>query len=132
MKTLCRLFALPVAFLTVGAESAVAGQQPHIVSPNQLSNAMATQVATQDAKRAAVRESLTRPEVRRVAAGIGVDVDHLALAVDTMAAADLDQAASAARQVNQHFVGGDSSVTLSTTTIIIALLVLILIIVAVH
>ena len=127
-----KLVVLPLVFFTISAGSAIAGQQPHIVNPNQLSDAMATQAASQDANRAAVRDSLMRPEVRRVADGLGVDVDRLMAAVDTMAGADLDQAASAARQTNQQLVGGDSSVTLSTTTIIIALLVLILIIVAVH
>jgi hypothetical protein len=91
-----------------------------------------TQVASQDANRAAVREALARPEVKRVAAGVGVDANRLAAAVDTMAGPDLDQAASAARQVNQQLVGGDSSISISTTTIIIALLVIILIVVAVH
>ena len=127
-----KLIVLPLVFFTISTGSAIAGQQRHIVNPNQLSDAMATQAASQDANRAAVRESLMRPEVRRVADGMGVDVDRLTAAVDTMDGADLDQAASAARQMNQQLVGGDSSVTLSTTTIIIALLVLILIIVAVH
>ena len=93
---------------------------------------MAAKVASQDADRAAIREALARPEVKNLAAGMGVDMNRLTETVDTLAAADLDQAASTARQVNQQLVGGDSTVTLSTTTIIIALLVLILIIVAVH
>jgi hypothetical protein len=50
---------------------------------------------------------------------------------DTLAGADLERAAEAARQVNEPLVGGASTVVISTTTIIIALLVLILIIVAV-
>ncbi len=93
---------------------------------------MAAKLASQDADRAAIREALARPEVKNLAAGMGVDMNRLTETVDTLAAADLDQAASTARQVNQQLVGGDSTVTLSTTTIIIALLVLILIIVAVH
>jgi hypothetical protein len=132
MKTVRKLLVLPLVFFTVSAGSAFAAQQPHIVNPSQLTGAMMTQVASQDANRAAVREALARPEVKRVAAGLGVDSNRLAAAVDTMAGTDLDQAASAARQVNQHLVGGDSSISISTTTIIIALLVIILIVVAVH
>jgi hypothetical protein len=63
---------------------------------------------------------------------MGVDMNRLTASVDTLEMADLGQAASTARQINQQLVGGDSTVTLSTTTIIIALLILILIIVAVH
>jgi hypothetical protein len=60
---------------------------------------------------------------------MGLDLDRLDAVVDTMQGADLEQAASTARQVNQELVGGASSVTLSTTTIIIILLAIILIIV---
>ena len=132
MQKIRKLVVLPLALFTLSAGSATAGQQPHVVSPNQLYDVMAMHSASQDANRAAVRESLTRPEVKRVADSMGVNVDRLAAAVDTMTGADLEQAASAARQVNQQLVGGDSSVTLSTTTIIIGLLVLILLIVAIH
>jgi hypothetical protein len=128
-----RKFVVLVLVLVVGtAGSAFAGQQPHILSPSQLSEAMAEKVASRDADRAAVREALARPEVKNVAAGLGVDMNRLTASVDTLDAADLGQAASTARQINQQLVGGDSTVTLSTTTIIIALLILILIIVAVH
>ena len=63
---------------------------------------------------------------------MGVDLDRVNAAVDTMQGADLEQAASTARQVNQELVGGASSVTLSTTTIIIILLAIILLVVIVR
>ena|SRR5262245_61624295 len=132
MGTVRKLLVLPLVLVTVSAGSAFAGQQPHIVTPSQLSEAMMSQVASQNGNRAAVREALARPEVRRVAAGLGVDADRLTAVVDTMAGTDLDRAASAAQQLNQQLVGGDSSISLSTTTIIIALLLIILIVVAVH
>jgi hypothetical protein len=78
-----------------------------------------------------VHEALARPEVQQVAASIGLDLTRAAAVVDTMSAADLERAASAARDVNQQLVGGASTVVISTTTIIIILLlVIILIIVA--
>jgi hypothetical protein len=132
MKAVRRLLVLPLVFITAGTGSALAAQQPHIFSSNQVSDAIAARVASQDADRAAVREALARPEVKGVAAGMGIDADRLNAVVDTMSGADLEQAVSTTRQVNQQLVGGDSSITLSTTTIIIALLLLILIIVAVH
>jgi len=131
MQNLRKLVVLVLVFAGT-AGSAFAEQQPHILSPSQLSEAMAMKVASRDADRASVREALARPEVKNVAASMGVDMNRLAASVDTLDAADLGQAASTARQINQQLVGGDSTVTLSTTTIIIALLILILIIVAVH
>jgi hypothetical protein len=92
---------------------------------------VADRVAAQDADRAAVRDALARPEVRNVAATMGVDLARLTDAVGTMSGADLERAASTARQVNQQLVGGASTVVISTTTIIIALLVVILIVIAV-
>jgi hypothetical protein len=130
MKTLRRLLALPLVILTIAPGSAFAGQQ-HIVSPSQVSAAVADRVAAQDADRTAVRDALARPEVRNVATTIGVDIGRLEGAVATMSGADLERAASAARQVNQQLVGGASTVVISTTTIIIALLVVILIVIAV-
>jgi hypothetical protein len=60
-----------------------------------------------------------------------VDTERVSASVSTFSGADLERAATAARQVNQALAGGASTVVLSTTTIIIILLVVILIIVAV-
>ena len=127
MKTARKLLVLPLVFLTI-AVSAQAGQQ-HIVNPNQLTATMTQKVTAENADRATVHEALGRSDVRAVAATMGLDLDRLDAVVDTMQGADLEQAASTARQVNQELVGGASSVTLSTTTIIIILLAIILIIV---
>lgn len=129
MKTLRRFLVLPLVFVTMAAGSAFAGQPPHIVGSTQLSATMTAQTAAQDADRTAILEALARPEVKSVAAGMGVDLNRLTAAVDTLAAADLDRASSAARQVNQQLVGGASTVVISTTTIIVVLLVILLIIV---
>ena len=132
MQNLRKLVVLVLVFVTGTAGSAFAGQQPHILSPSQLSEAMAAKVASRDADRAAVREALARPEVKNVAAGMGVDMNRLTASVDALDAADLGQAASTARQNKQQLGGGDATVTLSTTTIITALLIRIMIIVSVH
>jgi hypothetical protein len=127
MKTVRKFLVLPLVFVTMAAGSAFAGQQ-HIINPSQLSAAVADRAAAQDADRAAVRDALARPEVRSVASSMGVDVNRLDNAVATMSGADLERAASTARQVNDQLVGGASTVVISTTTIIIALLVVILIV----
>jgi hypothetical protein len=130
MKTARTLVVLAFVFLPVAA-SAQAAQQ-HVVNPDQLAATMTQKITAEAADRASVHEALGRPEVRNVAATMGVDLDRVNAAVDTMQGADLEQAASAARRVNQELVGGDSSVTLTTTTIIIILLAIILLVVIVR
>jgi hypothetical protein len=128
MKTVRKFLVLPLAFVTLAVGTASAAQQ-HIITPSQMSAAVAERTAAQDADRASIREALARPEVKNVAASMGVDVDRLNNAVGTMNASELTEAAATARQVNDQLVGGASTVVISTTTIIIALLVVILIVV---
>ena len=127
MKTARTLFVL--ALMVLPAAASVQAAQQHIVNPDQLTATMTQKTAGEAADRASVHEALGRTEVRNVAAMMGVDLDRVNAAVDTMHGADLEQAASAARRVNQELVGGDSSVTLTTTAIIIILLAIILLVV---
>jgi hypothetical protein len=135
MRILRHLLVALLVFLTAAASPAVAqgtvAASQHLVAPDQLTATVTDHVAHQDASRAAIREALARPEVRDVASSMHVDLALAASALDMMSGADLEQAANAARSVNQQLVGGASSVTLSTTTIIIVLLVVILLIVAI-
>jgi hypothetical protein len=128
MKTVRSLVILLLVVILMAPGRAYAAQQ-HIVSPNAITATTADHAAAQDLDRAAVREALARPEVQSTAAKLGVDIDRLNAAVNTMAGADLQRAASTARQVNDQLVGGASTVVISTTTIIIALLLIILIVV---
>jgi hypothetical protein len=125
MRTARTPLAFVLAFL-IAAGSASAGQQ-HAVTPQQLTAAMRDKVAVENADRAAIREALARPQVRDVAASMGVDPARLAGAVDTMSGVDLKQAASTARQVNDQ-LGGVTTVALTATTIIIILLIVIIIV----
>ena len=113
------------------ASSPVFAGEQHVVAPSELASTVAGHVASQDADRAAVHEALARPEVRDVVSSIGVNLDRVQAAVDTMSGTDLAQAGHAARQVNQQLVGGASTVVISTTTIIIILLLVIILIIAV-
>jgi butyrate kinase len=123
MRTVRQFLALLLSMLTVPAGSAFAGQR-HVVDPSQLAAAVAQRVAAQDADRAVIRDTLARPEVRDVAARLGVDMTRMTAAVDTLSAA------ATARQVDGELTGGASTITLSTTTIIIVLLVFIVLILA--
>jgi hypothetical protein len=124
-----RLFLVWTLVILTAASPAFAADQ-HVVSPQQLADAIGQQVAQQDADRAAVRDALARPEVRDVAKKMNIDMDRVTTVADTLTGVELAQAAHAARQVNQQLVGGASTVVISTTTIIIILLLIILLVVA--
>jgi hypothetical protein len=130
MPTARTALALALALLMAITCPAFADQQ-HIVAPNQLAAAVADRVARDDAARASIAEALARPEVRDVAAGMGIDLTRVAVAAAALSGAELERAASAAQQVNERFTGGASSITIGTTTLIIILLLVILLIVAI-
>ena len=130
MSTVQRLLVAPLMLLMTAASPAFADQQ-HVLDPSQLAATIEQRVAAQDADRAVVHEALERPEVRDLAAKMGLDIARATAAVDTMAATDLAQAANAARQVNGQLVGGASNISISTTTLIIILLLIIILIVAI-
>jgi hypothetical protein len=129
---LLRMSLIPVLVLVTGFPSLAAAGQQHAVAPGAIAAAVANHAAKQEADRESIREALSRPEVREIAAKAGIDMARVSAAAETIGGSDLERAAEAARQINGSLVGGESSIVLSTTTIIIALLVLILIIVAVN
>ena len=127
MPILRQLLAVLLILLTIATGSAVADER-HVIDPSQLAAAMRQHVGAQDIDRAAIRDALARPDVQRVAASIGIDLNRVTTSVDTLSGRELQEAAMTARQINQSLVGGASSI--STTTIIIVLLVLIVLILA--
>ena len=128
MSTARKLLVATLVLVLMASSPAFAGQR-HVVDPTQLAAAVEQHVAKQDADRMTIHEALARPEIRDLAVKMGVDVARATTAVETLAGEDLTRAANAARQINQHFVGGASTVVISTTTIILALLVIILLVV---
>jgi hypothetical protein len=141
MRIARQLLVFPLMLLTIAAspafadlsrQSAEGATGQHLVAPGQLAATVADHVAHQNASRAAIREALARPEVRDVASSMHVDLARAAAAIETMTGTDLEQAANAARTVNQQLVGGASTVVISTTTIIIILLLVIILIIAVR
>jgi hypothetical protein len=129
MKTLQMTLTGILVLLTLPSSAARASEQ-HVVDGGQLAATITQHVADQARERATIREALGRREVRDVAAKIGADLDRFMTSIDTLAGSDLEQAAAAARQVNDRLIGGASTITISTTTLIIALLIIILLIVA--
>jgi hypothetical protein len=110
--------------------SSTPGQERHAIDPGTMARTVGEHAAARESDRAVVRETLQRPEVQGVAGRLGIDAGRLAVAAAALDGAGLEQAAEAARNVDQALVGGQN-ITFSTTTLIIILLVVILIVVAV-
>lgn len=120
---LCILLSAP---RTMAQQPAV----PHAASASAIDQALQQHVAGVDADRAVVQRLLERPDVRALAAEVGLDVRRAQTAVATLDGDQLSQVAAQARQAEQQLAGGQS-LTISYTLIIIALLVVILLIVAI-
>jgi hypothetical protein len=107
----------------------MARAQDHVIGTATLDKAVQEHVTREQADRDAILSLLHRAEVREIAAKAGLSLDKAQVAVSTLQGADLQQAASQARQVQNDLAGGSSTIVISTTTIIIVLLLVILIVV---
>jgi hypothetical protein len=125
VRTFCALVTLFIA-----SSSLAHAQTRHIVDDSTIASVVGEHAAAQEAERAAVRAALTRPEVRAVAAKLGLDVDRLSGRVEALNGPQLADAANYVRQLNEPLVGGASTVVISTTAIIIALLIVLIIVIA--
>jgi hypothetical protein len=117
----------------MAAPRAVAQSQgrSHAAPPAAIDQALQHHVTAVDADRAVVQRLLARPDVKALAAEMGLDLRSAQTAVATIDGEQLSDLASQARQAEQELAGGQGSVRISTTLIIIALLVVILLIVAI-
>ena len=105
----------------------VASAQDHVITTSELNKAVQQRVTSEQADRAAITSLLQRAEVREVAAKAGLSLDKAQAAVSALQGADLQQAASQARQVQNDLAGGASTVVISTTTIILVLLIVLIV-----
>jgi branched-subunit amino acid ABC-type transport system permease component len=121
---LCILMAAPRAVAQSHARS-------HAAPPAAIDQALQQHVTAVDADRAVVQRLLARPDVKALAAEMGLDLRRAQTAVATIDGEQLSDLASQARQAEEEIAGGQGSIRISTTLIIIALLVVILLIVAI-
>jgi hypothetical protein len=133
------LSALLVLLCILMAASRAVAQQPeaaaqdvqHAAPLSAIDRALQQHVDASDADRAVIQRLLARPDVRALAAELGLDMRRAESAAATLDGEQLSDLAARARQAEQGLAGGQSSIRISTTLIIIALLVIILLIVAV-
>ena len=117
------------ACLAVVLMAPMAGAQDHVIGKSTLDQAVQQRVTREQADREVILSLLQRAEVREVAGKAGLSLDKAQTAVSTLQGADLQQAASQARQVQNDLAGGASTIVISTTTVIIVLLLVLLIVV---
>mgnify|MGYP003581121283 FL=1 len=129
MRTITTLLAAPL-LLILGFSTPAGAQDRHAVPSSALAAAVVDHARSLDADRDTIREALKKPEVRRVAEHMGIDLESAEASIDSLDASTVARAAESAQQVNEALVGGASTVTISTTTIIIVLLLIILVVVA--
>ena len=107
----------------------VRAQEPNVVDPAALDQAIADKTAETAAKRQTVLTALRHESVKEVAKGLGLELTRAESAVSTLDGNTLDQLAVQAEEVNEALEGGQT-VRLNILWIILGLLVLIVILIA--
>lgn len=105
--------------------------QEHVVDQATLDQVVADRVRQKSDDREAIRRVLELEQVRKVAAGAGLDLRRAQTAVAALDDSEVALLAAHARTVNEALAGGQGTIEISTTAIIVILLLLILLIVAV-
>jgi hypothetical protein len=120
-----------LALLFVGAIWLPVSAQEHVADQATLDQVVADHVRQKADDRETIRRVLELEQVRKVAAGAGLDLRRAQTAVAALDDSELALLAARARTVNEALAGGQGTIEISTTAIIVILLLLILIIVAV-
>ncbi|HKY19707.1 MAG TPA: hypothetical protein VJM31_00690 [Vicinamibacterales bacterium] len=123
-----RAIAMVLSLALLGP--AVSAQQPHVVDPSALDQALVQTAEETAAKRQTVITALRQAQVKEMAQRLGLDPARAESAVASLEGAMLDQVAAQAQQVNEAIAGGQT-IRLNILWVILGLLILILIIVAV-
>lgn len=107
------------------SSSAIA--QQHIVGSADLSQALASQAATDATNREAVTRVLQQDQVRAIAGRLGLSVTRAENAVATLGSAELASLADTARTADAQLAGGANTIIISTTTLLLVLILVVLI-----
>jgi hypothetical protein len=108
--------------------SSAALAQGHVVSPAAMRQAIADQAAVDQQNRDALLGVLRRPDVRDVAAGLGLSVTRAEGAVATLSSAELARLAAPIRADQHELAGGSNTIVISTTTLLLVLIIVILLV----
>lgn len=97
-----------------------------VVSEAQLDAALAQHGLAADAQRETIQRLLGREQVRRLAAGAGLDLRRAARAVDVLGGPELAQVAARAAAADQALAGGRQTITISVVTLLLIIIIVIL------
>ena len=122
-----KALALLLSLVLLGP--AVSAQQPHVVDPTALDQALAESAKDTAAKRQTVITALRQAQVKEMAQRLGLDPTRAEAAVGSLDGVMLDQVAAQAQQVNEAMAGGQT-IRLNILWVILALLIVILVVVA--
>lgn len=96
-----------------------------VITSADIDDSIAKQIAAQESQREDVTRLLQHPEVERIAASAGVDLEHAKNKAATLSGTELEEMAARASYVQSELAGGDT-IVISATAVIIVLLLLIL------
>jgi hypothetical protein len=119
LATLLLVFVPPIL--------ATEGSQQNVVSRADLEQAVAQRLQQDDSSREAIRELLRRPEVRKIAAGAGLDLKRAEAAVATLEGPELERVAEQAAQADEALAGGTQTITISTVGLLLIIIIILII-----
>jgi hypothetical protein len=119
---LVALVLLPAFFVS---SPAFAGQT-RVVDAAALTQALASQSASEKAQRDQVGRVLGREDVRRLASTMGLSLEQASAAVATLGGTDLAAASERASAVETALAGGSNTIVISATTLLLILIIVIL------
>lgn len=122
------LALLAAALVTVGIAGSgqAAEQRADVIGEVDIQAQIDRHVNNEATDRQAIQDLLRRPEVRRIAGSVGLDIERATAAAGVLSGSELKDVAARANEINAG-VGGRETVTIAVTTlIIIGLLIIIL------
>ena len=120
-----RAFAGPSAAALPASAGAAAD---HVITGEEIQSRLDEKVHSDEADRQAIRDLLSRPEVRRIAGSAGLSLERASAAVATLSGPELARLATQAREADSAIVGGRGTVTMTWTTVIIVVVALVVLI----
>lgn len=96
----------------------------HVLDAPEIQSHFDQKLQREDSDRAAIRELLARPDVRRVAGSAGLDLRRAETAVGVLSGPELARLAAQARDVNSRLAGGET-ITMTWTMVIIIVVALV-------
>src|SRR5262245_61908491 len=115
-------------FVSIISAAAPALADQHIADPPAIATALSEKADRDTANRAALTQTLQKPEVQHVAGRLGLTVHDTDTAVRTLSGDELAWFADQARAIDDGLAGGAQTITISITTLLLLLILVVLIV----